>query len=96
MIPTATFPYRSFLVPGSDSISLKYLVELPGTGSNDLFNNRAIGQVGYVKLDTAFALTCAGCTALPVTLVYFEGHVVGQTKKIVWETAMGVNNVGFD
>lgn len=96
LIPEATFPYRSFLVPGNDSISLKYRVKIPGSSSNDLFNNRAIGQVGSVKLDTSFALTCAGCTALPVTLVYFEGHVVGETNVIHWETASETNNQGFD
>lgn len=96
LIPEATFPYRSFLVPGNDSISLKYRVKIPGSSSNDLFNNRAIGQVGSVKFDTSFALTCAGCTALPVTLVYFEGHVIGETNVIHWETASETNNQGFD
>ena len=96
LIPESTFPYRSFLVPGNDSISLKYRVKIPGTSSNDFYSNRAIGQVGSVKLDTSFALTCAGCSALPVTLLYFQGEVVGESNVLTWATGTELNSMGFD
>jgi len=96
LVPESTFPDRSFLVPASDSISLKYRVQIPNSSSNDLYSSSSIGQVGSVILDTSVVLTCAGCTALPVTMIYFEGEVVGQTNVLTWVTGSELNNSGFD
>lgn len=96
LIPETTFPYRSYVVPGGGSLELKYEVEIPNTASSDLFENRAIGVVGSVSFDTAFAETCAGCSALPVTMLYFKGEVVGSTTELKWVTASENNNDGFD
>ncbi len=96
MIPAATFPYRSYLVTGNSYIELKYKVKIPAASSNDIYQNQAIGQVGNHLIDTSYAVTCAGCSALPITLIYFNGQLVGETVHLEWATSSEVNNKGFD
>lgn len=90
------FPYRSYVIQAGDSISLVYKAQLPSDSSNDLLRNTAIGSVGGVNFDTATSLSCAGCTALPVTMIYYRGKQVGSTIELDWETAQEINNDGFE
>lgn len=96
LIPGATFPYRSFTVPGGGSISLKYRVKIPGSSSSTVFTNQAIGEVGSVKLDTVTAQTCAGCPSLPVAMLYFNGKRIANSVELTWSTAFEQNNAGFE
>lgn len=91
-----TFPYRSYVVPAGDSISLVYKAKLPSSSSNNILQNTAIGRVGNINFDTASSLSCAGCTALPVTMIYYRGRQVGSTIELKWETAQELNNDGFE
>ncbi len=95
-IPTTPFPYRSYVVPANDSIKLIYQVEIPGTSSNTVFENQVIAYVGSTAFDTATALTCAGCSILPVSLISFSGEAFDDHVKLEWTTASEIDNDGFE
>jgi hypothetical protein len=81
------FPYESYKIYPGDTLSLKYkaLTRCISSGVQD--TNRVFLKIADFTTDTAFAVTCAGCSALPVDLVYFYGNVEGDEIKLQWATA---------
>ncbi len=96
-IPTTPFPYRSYVVPASDSIKLIYQVKVPGTSSTTSFKNQVIAYVGSTPIDTANAWTCAGCSSLvPVSMISYSAEAFENHVKLDWITASELNNEGFE
>jgi hypothetical protein len=95
-VPETTFPYRSYVIDPYDTVQLVYYIELPSSGSNDVYDLSSVTTVGGFSLDTTSYTTCVGCSALPVKLIYFKGRMITHGVSLEWLTATEVNNQGFD
>jgi uncharacterized repeat protein (TIGR01451 family) len=95
-VPSATFPYRSYIIAGNSSIELKYRAKAKPSTSNDLDSNTVMAKIGDYYLDTALAVTCAGCATLPVRLVSFQAKEQEKGAVLSWKTSMEDQNSHFN
>ncbi len=90
------FPYESYKIYPGDTLSLKYeaLTRCASSSSHD--TNLVYLKLGDSNIDTAFAVTCAGCSVLPVDLLYFWGQEHGDKISLQWATASETQSSHFN
>jgi hypothetical protein len=89
------FPYESYKIYPGDTLSLKYRALTRCISSSSLDTNKVYLILNDFSIDTAFALTCAGCSALPVNLLYFNANRLDNQVLLEWATASEINNQSF-
>ena len=95
LVPT-TFPYESYVICNADSLVLKFYALVSSSSSNVIFSDTAYVQLGTILTDTVTHVSCAGCSALPVTLISFSAKKYGKHTLLEWETASEINNKEFN
>lgn len=95
-IPQNIFPFESYLISAGDSLVLKIKVKVKSTTNNNLDVHTANPIIGPLNLDLVSVTTCAGCSALPVKLMYFEAKETDLGRLLLWATASEINNDYFE
>lgn len=89
-VEEATFPYQSYTVEPSDTVTLVYSAVAPSTNTTLDETTTEVMVGGTVGGDDE-SESCVGCGALPVELLFFDVSGDKNERSLIWSTASELN-----
>ncbi len=89
-VEEATYPYESYTIEPSDTITLVYSATAPSSNTS-LDETTTEVMIGGNIGGGDESQSCVGCGALPVELLYFEIKGDAKSRVLTWATASELN-----